>query len=253
MINKLLKIVPFRRTRICKAKLPIISKTIVNIADLEIEFQKKKVRNINLRIAKDGKIIASASQKTKFEDVQKFIILKSNWLREKRQEIKERTIVNKTSINLLKTEKILFLGKEYDVKFIMAKSSKVEVSEDLANIYCKENATLEQKLAIIEKFYRQELEKLISQFIDRYSSLMNLMVSGFGIKKMKTRWGSCNIRKKFIWINLELSKKPIICLESLVVHEMTHLLEVKHNRRFYNLMEHFMPNWREGDKLLKGL
>ncbi len=241
------------RKRICTAKLPIISKTIVNISGLEIEFQRKKVRNINLRIAKDGKIIASASQRANFEDVKKFIILKSDWLKKKQQEIKERKSANRSSLNLLDEEKILFFGKEYNLNFIEAKSYKIEVLENIVNFYSKKNPTKEQKLLIIEKFYRQELEKLIPEFITNYSSLMNLKVSDFGIKKMKTRWGSCNIRKKFIWINLELVKKPIICLESLIVHEMTHLLEIKHNKRFYQLMDNFMPSWREGDKFLKGL
>ena len=78
-------------------------------------------------------------------------------------------------------------------------------------------------------------------------------IAKFGVKKMKTRWGTCNIRDRRIWLALELAKKPIEFLESIVVHEMTHLLEQKHSKRFYALMDQFMPEWREIDVRAKGI
>jgi predicted metal-dependent hydrolase len=67
---------------------------------------------------------------------------------------------------------------------------------------------------------------------------------------MKTRWGTCNTRDHRIWLNLYLIKKPIACLEYVLVHEMVHLLEASHNKRFYKLMSYFMPDWQERKKLL---
>lgn len=81
---------------------------------------------------------------------------------------------------------------------------------------------------------------------------MGVSVHEFGVKQMKTRWGSCNIRAKRIWLNLELAKKSPACLESVVVHEMVHLLERLHNDRFYALMDGFYPQWREAEKELQG-
>ena len=73
---------------------------------------------------------------------------------------------------------------------------------------------------------------------------MSVKVTEFGVKKMKTRWGSCNIKVKRIWLNLELAKKSIECIEYIVVHEMTHLLERRHNQRFTAFMDTFLPEWR---------
>ncbi len=73
---------------------------------------------------------------------------------------------------------------------------------------------------------------------------MHIKVSEFGIKKMKTKWGTCNIEAKRIWLNLELAKKPIQCLEFIIVHEMVHLLERKHNDRFIAYMNKYLPKWR---------
>lgn len=81
---------------------------------------------------------------------------------------------------------------------------------------------------------------------------MGVTVNEFGVRQMKTRWGSCNIRAKRIWLNLELAKKSPACLESVVVHEMVHLLERLHNKRFYRLMDRFLPTWRETEKELEG-
>jgi predicted metal-dependent hydrolase len=73
---------------------------------------------------------------------------------------------------------------------------------------------------------------------------------GWGIKKMKTKWGSCNPTAQRVWINLELAKKPELCLEYIVVHELVHLLERNHTDRFMVLMDGFMPDWRSRRALL---
>ena len=73
---------------------------------------------------------------------------------------------------------------------------------------------------------------------------MNVNVAHWGVKKMKVKWGSCNIAARRIWINLELAKKPVECLEYIVVHEMNHLLERHHSDRFHQLMDDFLPNWK---------
>ena len=79
---------------------------------------------------------------------------------------------------------------------------------------------------------------------------MGVQINEFRIKKMKTRWGTCNIQAKRMWLNLELAKKPVECLEFIVVHEMVHLFERKHNDRFISYMDKFMPRWRFNKEVL---
>ncbi len=76
------------------------------------------------------------------------------------------------------------------------------------------------------------------------SGSLLLRAAEWGVKPMKTRWGTCNIDAHRIWLNLELIKKPAICLEYVVVHEMVHLLERHHTNRFAALMDQAMPQWR---------
>jgi hypothetical protein len=79
--------------------------------------------------------------------------------------------------------------------------------------------------------------------IDKWQKIIGVEVSDWGIKKMKTKWGTCTIEKRRIWLNLELTKKPEHCLEYIIVHEMVHLMERNHSERFVACMDQFIPQW----------
>lgn len=102
----------------------------------------------------------------------------------------------------------------------------------------------------IQEWHRRELKAKIQSLIEHYEPLMQVKVLEFGVKKMKTRWGTCQPRAKRIWLNLELGQKPDEYLEYVVVHEMVHLLEPSHNSRFKALMSQFMPDWQRRKKEL---
>lgn len=105
---------------------------------------------------------------------------------------------------------------------------------------------------LLVEFYREEIKQKIPGLIKKWEPVMDIRVNDWGVKKMKTRWGTCNTSAGRIWLNLHLAKKDPKFLEYIVVHEMVHLLERLHSRRFYALMDHFLPGWRETDKQLGG-
>jgi predicted metal-dependent hydrolase len=102
----------------------------------------------------------------------------------------------------------------------------------------------DRRRLLLREWYREQLRELIPPLIDKWEPVLNVRVSSWGIKRMKTKWGSCNATAKRIWLNLELAKKPVECLEYVVVHEMVHLLERHHNDRFIALMDDCLPQWR---------
>lgn len=112
------------------------------------------------------------------------------------------------------------------------------------DLYVRPGTSIGQRQTIMNEWYRSELKKLIPAIIDKWSATLGVTIDAWQVKQMKTKWGSCNIEKKRIWLNLELAKKPVQCLEYIVVHEMLHLLERHHNERFFRLQEQFMPQWR---------
>ena len=121
---------------------------------------------------------------------------------------------------------------------------KVVLKHSAIELFVRPETDRVKRKSILDEWYRRKLKETVPSLIEKWEKKMNVQVNEFGIKKMKTRWGTCNRQAKRIWLNLELAKKPPECLEYIVVHEMTHLLERNHNDRVIALMTEFMPKWR---------
>ncbi|MDI1351398.1 MAG: SprT family zinc-dependent metalloprotease, partial [bacterium] len=128
----------------------------------------------------------------------------------------------------------------------------VVLNDQFIYLYVTHHATQAQKQLIIDRWYRHEMSLLLPDLFQHWEKIIGVRVAQWGIKKMKTRWGSCNTRAHRIWLNLNLIQKNSVCLEYVLVHELVHLLEASHNQRFYNLMTRFMPQWRHYQALLEG-
>ena len=103
----------------------------------------------------------------------------------------------------------------------------------------------------LDGLYRSRLKDFMDDRIPFWEKKLSVKVQARGVRKMKTLWGSCNIRTHRIWLNLELARMSEKCIESILVHEMVHLKERLHNRRFYSLMDRYLPDWKEREKELK--
>ena len=113
-----------------------------------------------------------------------------------------------------------------------------------------EDADTEAREKLMNNWYRKELTRVLESFIPNCEEKTKVNANEYKIKNMKTRWGTCNIDKKRIWINLQLVKKPIECLEYVLIHELVHLIEKNHTNKFYALVEEFYPTWKETKKTL---
>lgn len=101
-----------------------------------------------------------------------------------------------------------------------------------------------QRQQVLQRWYRKLLQARIQEVLPKWEAVVGLRVADCRIRRMKTRWGSCNSTARRVWLNSELVKKPQRCLEYVLVHEMVHLLERNHNDRFRSYMDKFMPQWR---------
>ena len=116
-----------------------------------------------------------------------------------------------------------------------------------------EDATEDQREKLMTEWYRKEIKRALPAVTKRCEQLMSLHADEYRVKNMKTKWGTCNISERRIWINLQLVKKAPECLEYVVTHELVHLLERNHTHRFHALVEQFYPTWRDAKKLLEEL
>ena len=120
----------------------------------------------------------------------------------------------------------------------------VGLKHDKMYLHVHPGSSDEEKQDVVEGWYREQLKQAIPSFISKWEPLIGVKVERFFVRKMKTKWGSCNSKARSIRLNTDLAKKPLECLEYIVVHEMIHLLEPTHNSRFVALMDRFMPKWQ---------
>ncbi|MFM7858278.1 MAG: M48 family metallopeptidase, partial [Flammeovirgaceae bacterium] len=162
-----------------------------------------------------------------------------------KQQTKLREAAREPAREYLTKESHYYLGKRYLLKVIVAKGTpKVSIRHNRIELQVRPKSSKAKRKEILDTWYRERLRELVPNFIKEYEKSMKVQVAEFGIRKMKTKWGTCNIQAGRIWLNLELAKKPISCVEYIVVHEMVHLLERSHNARFIAYMDKHMPQWK---------
>ena len=220
---------------------------VITVDDLIVTIKyRRKMKNIYLKVEKNADVVVSAPPRTPNYIIKKLV-------QENIDEIKlRRTNILKnghTVKNYVTGEKHYFFGKELNLEVRLGDKNKVTLSND--KLYLSVKDKYQDREQIVTRELRKVVYNKCLEFLNKYEKLMNVHVEQLRIKKMKTRWGTCNIEAKRIWINYELVKYPVECLEHTIVHELTHLLETNHTPRFYTLLGKYYPNYRENDKLIK--
>lgn len=220
---------------------------VITVDDLIVTIKyRRKMKNIYLKVEKNADVVVSAPPRTPNYIIKKLV-------QENIDEIKlRRTNILKnghTFKNYVTGEKHYVFGKELTLEVRLGNKNKVTLSND--KLYLSVKDKYQDREQIVTRELRKVVYNKCLEFLNKYEKLMNVHVEQLRIKKMKTRWGTCNIEAKRIWINYELVKYPVECLEHTIVHELTHLLETNHTPRFYTLLGKYYPNYRENDKLIK--
>ena len=227
------------------------SDNMLSIDGIDVHVVRKDIRNLNMRVhPPDGRICVSAPVHVADKYIRDFVSSKLNWI------IKKQTVLFSQpppSIRrYLSGELHYFSGNAYRLELVEStRRHEVKLTQTgTMQMYCRSGTSAANKEKLLYEWYRKELKKRIPVLIEKWEPVIGKKVSGFGIRKMKTRWGSCNIKSRRIWLNLELARRPGECLEYVIVHELVHLLERNHNQRFKALMSQYLPDWRERKALL---
>jgi predicted metal-dependent hydrolase len=219
---------------------------VLNItSSLTIDVVRKNIKNMHLAVyPPTGRVRIAAPLRVNDEAIKLFAISKISWIRRHQRsfELQERQVPRE----YIERESHYFLGKRYLLRIKENNSSnKVELrTKTYIDLFVRPNSTIEQRQTIIYEWYRNELKKQVQPLIEKWQKQIGVTVDDWQIKQMKTKWGTCNIEKKRVWVNLELAKKPIHCLEYIIVHELIHLIERHHNEKFLSLLERHLPQWK---------
>ena len=214
------------------------------IDGLTVEIQKKKVKNINLAVLPpDGRVRISAPRRVSEEYIVNFVRSKMDWIQKQRDKIlKKAIIVNREYVT---GEKIYLFGEEYTLQTLPATGkARVTINGNTAYLETKNGSTAADREKTVNEWYRRLLKEQIRKYLPKWEKITGLHPTEWQIKNMKTRWGTCNTVSGKIWLNLQLAKKPFVCLEYVILHELTHLRIRNHGKDFIEAMNRYMPEWQ---------
>ena len=216
----------------------------MKLGNTTVDVVQKDIKNLHLSVyPPSGSVRIAAPLRMSMDVIRVYAISKLSWI--KKQQLKLAAQQRETPRDFLTRESHYFLGKRYLLKVIEVDAvPKAELVHNKIMLYVRSGADKEKRQEILENWYREKLKEMAAAQINKWQKIMKVSMNEFAVRKMKTKWGTCNIDAKRIWLNLELAKKPEHCIEYIVVHELVHLLERHHNERFIAHMDKHLPQWR---------
>ncbi len=216
----------------------------ITISNLTIDIIRKDIKNMHLAVyPPTGRIRLSVPNSADSEMLRLFAISKLGWIKKHIKNFNDQPRESKRTFQT--GESHYFMGRRFLLTLSFSNRQRVSKNGNKIILQVKENATTEEKAILMKEWYRKELKKIVPPLIEKWEPIIGVKSNSWGIKVMKTKWGTCNVDEKRIWLNLELSKKPLNCIEYIIVHELVHLLERSHNDKFVAYIDKFMPKWRQ--------
>ena len=217
----------------------------INVRGISVEVVHKDIKNFYIGVhPPNGHVRVSAPLHFDEDAIRMAVITRLAWIRRKQAEFAKQE--RQPQREFVTGESHYFEGRRYRLDVIeqdcppkvwLPNNTKIALS-------VRPGSDRAKRGAVMQRWYRQHLRAEVPPLLEKWEPKLGVSVNEVRIKRMKTLWGSCNIRAKRVWLNLELAKKPESCLVYILVHEMVHLLERHHNDRFRELMDKFLPQWR---------
>jgi len=211
---------------------------------IAIEVVRKRIKHLRLTVSPpDGRVRISVPHHVDDEAVRATVGMRLGWIR--RHQVRLAGVEAPAPLRIVTGERHRVDGEPYELRVIEHWSApSVEIHGQILELRVRPGSDRVRRMAVLESWHRERLRGHVTELVAAWEPRIGVSVGEVGIRKMTTRWGSCNVRAGRIWLNLELARRSPGCLEYVVVHEMVHLLERRHDARFYGFMDRFMPDWR---------
>lgn len=215
----------------------------LSLGDVTIDVVLKNIKNIHLSVyLPAGQVRISAPARMELDTVRLFALSKLGWIKEQQRKVQAQ--LRETPRENLERESHYVWGKRYLLEICERNSAaKVELAHKSLRLWVRPETPKAKREALLEGWYREQLSHAAVPLIEKWQAKLGVRVESVAVRHMKTKWGSCTPVRQSIRLNTELAKKPPVCLEYVIVHELMHLLEPSHNARFVSLMNQHLPNW----------
>jgi predicted metal-dependent hydrolase len=219
--------------------------SLLQIGKMEVLVVRKAIKNMHLSILPpDGKVRVSSPLRLKDDAIRSLVATRIPWIR--KQQAKFEGQERQTPREYISGESHYVFGRPHRLEVVWENTPPRVTVKGMNKIILqvRPNSPLARREEVLMGWYRNELRVISAELLEAWQKRIGVAVRSWGIKRMKTRWGTCNQKAGRIWLNLELVKKPLTCIEYVVVHELLHLIEKKHNDRFVALMTNHLPKWQ---------
>lgn len=219
--------------------------------EIAYEIIRKSVKNLNLRIGSRGEVKVSIPYRVSFGAADEFVIRNAGFVLKAKQKVLEKIHAP--------LDRIYFLGNSLELKVIPGEKSRTLLTDTELRLYIKESELQSDKLhavqAAIDSWEKEKGRELFLPLLQkahmRFTELgLTVPFPALTVRNMKTRWGSCTAAKSKISLNASLVEKPLICIEYVICHELSHFLVQNHSSEFYSVLSRVFPNHREVRRLL---
>ncbi|ARU41201.1 metal-dependent hydrolase [Armatimonadetes bacterium Uphvl-Ar1] len=216
----------------------------ITLGDIVADVILKDIKNVHLSVyPPNGHVRISAPERMSIDNVRAYAVSKLRWIKQQQKKLQSQERI--TPREYVNGESHYLWGKRYLLHvFETATTPHVVLRARHLELHVRPDSTVEKRAELLETWLRQQLKSAVPKLIAKWEPKIGVEVANFYVQRMKTKWGSCSHEKGNIRLNTELAKKPVECLEYIVVHEMVHLIERSHNERFINLMNENMPKWK---------
>jgi len=217
----------------------------ITVGNLSVAVVRKAIKNLHIGVyPPHGRVRVAAPLAVSDEAVGLAVISRLGWIR--RQQRRFEVQPRQSQRAMVSGESHYFLGQRYLLRVHeqSGAGSVVVQGKVRLDLFVRPGISAEQREVVLQCWYRLQLRDLIPPLLEKWQQILSVEVAEWGIKRMRTKWGSCNRAARRVWLNLELAKKPVRCLEYIVVHELAHLRERHHNERFTGLLDTHLPQWR---------
>jgi predicted metal-dependent hydrolase len=222
----------------------------LTVGGIDVDVVYKEIKNLHIGVYPPiGRVRVAAPERLDEDQVRLAVVNRLPWIKRQREQLQA---AQRQSIREMITGESHYVwGSRLRLKVVeRPRRAQIEVEGDRLLLYIPEGTSTERRRELLQLWYRNQLREAIPPVIAKWEHQVSVTVPKWSIRRMKTKWGSCNRQTGHIWFNVELAKKHPDCLEYLAVHEMTHLLERGHGERFTKLMDKNMADWRARRDLL---
>lgn len=218
----------------------------ITVNGLPVQIIRKDIKNLHLGVyPPHGRVRVAAPRRVTDATVRLAVISRLGWI--KRQRARFEGQARESAREMVSGESHHYQGRRYRLRVIEREGpGRVVLSgRRFIELHVRAGSLPEQRQRLLDRWYRRQLRQMIPPLLAKWEAALGVQAADWGIKRMKTRWGTCNAETCRIWLNLELAKKPVRCLEYVLVHELVHLLERHHSERFLAILDAHLPQWRE--------